>query len=48
MENEDAMMVSVAYQHLLVDLYSHELRFQSRPFGVALLVAGIDELGPQL
>lgn len=23
-------------------------RFQSRPFGVALLIAGVDEKGPQL
>ncbi|GAB1524123.1 proteasome component pup2 [Rhizoctonia solani] len=36
MDNEDAMMDGI------------KLEIESRPFGVALLIAGIDELGPQL
>lgn len=46
MDNESAMMVSMApiYRRLLM----YRSCLQSRPFGVALLIAGIDEKGPQL
>ncbi|CAE6448272.1 unnamed protein product [Rhizoctonia solani] len=46
MDNEDAMMVSLFND--LVPEDGIKLEIESRPFGVALLIAGIDELGPQL
>ncbi|KAF8753759.1 proteasome subunit [Rhizoctonia solani] len=46
MDNEDAMMVSLFNDLLPED--GIKLEIESRPFGVALLIAGIDELGPQL
>jgi 20S proteasome subunit alpha 5 len=50
MDNESAMMVSmISVYPLPLDICSHiGFCLQSRPFGVALLIAGIDEKGPQL
>lgn len=44
-EDDDALMVSNV---LLIFCNQTFNFFQSRPFGVALLIAGIDEKGPQL
>ena len=43
-EDDDALMVSYGHQSARYKANS----FKSRPFGVALLIAGIDEKGPQL
>lgn len=45
MVNNNAIHIYILAEHVSNTIFSF---YQSRPFGVALLLAGIDELGPQL